>query len=197
MNGCRDDTTTHHAAEKVDMLRQRGVSLLELIVVGAYLAIVVSAAWYGGKTHGVLGIVVGGFAGAAIPIVVVGLLYYVARYPTRVILGLAFFSFLVLGTYFLRPHVWLLLRLAAVAAVLMVGDFLFQGMYSSITSRGTADGFTLHFGHFLLVIVVGTALAIWWGWLSTAIVLFVDGAWQGLAGLVDRKIIEGLPPGEE
>ena len=74
--------------------------------------------------------------------------------------------------------------------------FLFQGLYSWTSSAGKADGFDLHFGHFLLVIVVGTVLAIWWGWRSTAIVLLVDGAWQSLAGLADRRILAGLPPGD-
>ncbi len=111
-------------------------------------------------------------------------------------LGLMLLPFLVVGAYILWPQVFLL-RLVAVAAVLMVGDFLSQGMYAWIFSRGKAEEFTLHFGQFLFIIVVGTILSIWWGWHSTAIVLLVDGAWQGLAGLVDRKTFESLPPGEE
>lgn len=111
-------------------------------------------------------------------------------------LGLAFLP-LVMGDFVLPPAVSFLLRLVAVAAVLVVGDFVFQGVSASIASRGASDGFTLHFGHFLLVVVVGTVLAIWWGWVSTGIVLFVDGAWQTLGALVERKIIDGLPPGEE
>ncbi len=92
------------------------------------------------------------------------------------------------------------------AAVLVVGDVLLQGLYAWILSRGGTyrlltggepeEGFTLHFGHFLLV-VVGTVLAIWWGWLSTGIVLLLDGAWQGAAELIDRRTLEGLPPAEE
>jgi tetrahydromethanopterin S-methyltransferase subunit D len=111
-------------------------------------------------------------------------------------LGLMLSPFLVVGAYILWPEI-VLIRLAAVAAVLTVGDFLAQAMYAWIFSRGQAEGFTHHFGQFLFIVVVGTVLSIWWGWRSTIIVLLVDGAWQGLAGLLDRKAFESLPPGEE
>ncbi|MFQ5992884.1 MAG: hypothetical protein ACE5NA_10660 [Nitrospiraceae bacterium] len=177
------------------MIKQRGITLIEVIVVGAYLSIVVSAAAYGGKTHGALGILVGLAAGAGIPIAVYGLRSWRPA-ATLYDRGLLLLPFLVVGAHLLRPEVFLL-RLAAVAAVLVVGDFLFQGLYTWITSTGGADGFTLHFGWFVFVVVVGTVLAFWWGWLSTAVVLLLDGAWHGVAGLLDRKSIEGLPPGEE
>ncbi len=154
-----------------------------------------SAAVYGGKTHGALGFLLGLAAGAGIPIA----FYALRSWRSAASLfdwGLPLLPFLVVGAYLLRPEVFLL-RLAAVAAVLVAGDFLFQGLYTWITSTGGGGGFTLHFGWFLLVVVVGTVLAIGWGWLSTGIVLCLDGAWHGVAGLVDRKIIEELPPGEE
>ncbi len=46
--------------------------------------------------------------------------------------------FIVLGVYLLRPEV-LLLRLAAVAAVLVVANVVFQGLYAWITSTGGAE----------------------------------------------------------
>lgn len=177
------------------MNRQRGVSLIEIVLACAYLAIVAAAAVYGGKRYGALGVLAGLAAGAGMPVAV----YAVRHWPPAAKLfhwALPLFPLLVVGAYFLRPEVFLL-RLAAVAAVLVVADVLFQGLYSWITATGSADGFTLHFGWFLFVVVVGTVLAIWWGWLSTGIVLLVDGAWHVVAGLVDRKIFEGLPPGEE
>jgi hypothetical protein len=80
-----------------------------------------------------------------------------------------------------------LLRLAAAAAALVVGDFLFQGMHHWIASTRDEEGFfPLHFGWFLLVVVVGTVLAIWWGWLSTGIVLLADGALLAVSGLASR-----------
>jgi hypothetical protein len=65
-----------------------------------------------------------------------------------------------------------------------------------IVSRGPAESFTHHFGQSFVVVVTGTVLSISRGRRSTAIVLLVDEAWQALAGLVDRKTFESLPPGE-
>lgn len=92
----------------------------------------------------------------------------------------------------LDPQV-LLLQLAAMAAVLAVGDVIFQGLHAWANPHAWAgamedeDGsFTLHFGWFFLVVVTGTVLAIWWGWLSTGIVLLVDGVLLGVTGLASR-----------
>jgi hypothetical protein len=90
-----------------------------------------------------------------------------------------------------------ILRLVAVAAVLAVGDFLAQAIAAWIFSRGQAEGFTLHFGQFLFIIVIGTVVSIWWGWRSTAIVVLVDGVWQMLAAVLERRLFDRLPPGEE
>jgi hypothetical protein len=84
-----------------------------------------------------------------------------------------------------------------VAAVLAVGDFLAQAIAAWIFSRGQAEGFTLHFGQFLFIIVIGTVVSIWWGWRSTAIVVLVDGVWQMLAAVLERRLFDRLPPGEE
>ena len=169
------------------------------ILACACLAIVVSVVVYVARTYGALWSVYLA-AGAAILIV----LYLL---PSRRLAAALFnrvlplLPFLVVGAHLFRPEV-LLLRLAAVAAVLVVGDVLFQGLYAWILSRGGTyrlltgadpeEGFTtLHLGHFFLVVVVGTMLAIWWGWYSTGILLFLDGAWQGAAGLIDRRTLAG------
>ncbi len=175
--------------------RQRGIAAIEfMLVFAAYVAVVISAAVYGGKMYGRWGFVVGLVAGAGFPFAIAGVISILRRSAALVNLVWVLLPCLAV-VYLFRPDV-LLLKLAAVASVIMVCDVLFQGLYSWTSSTGKADGFDLHFGHFLLVIVVGTVLAVWWGWRSTAIVLLVDGAWQGLAGLADRRILAGLPPGD-
>lgn len=176
------------------MTRQRGISLIELIIVGAFLAMVVSAAAYGAKAYGVLGLLVGLAAGAGIPIAVLWLKEGRGRAAALGRRLLPLLPFVLVVAHLLRPEVFLL-RLAAVAWVLMVGEVLSQGMHAWISSRGKTDEFTLHFGWFLLVVVVGTVLAIWWGWISTGIVLLGDGALLGVSGLVERKSRGGLPTG--
>lgn len=96
---------------------------------------------------------------------------------------------LLIGAHLVRPEVFLL-RLAATAAVLAVGDGLLQGMHAWLAETGDDEkgGFTLHFGWFLLVVVVGTVLAIWWGWLSAGIVLLADGALVVVSGLASRLL---------
>lgn len=175
--------------------RQRGIAAIEFIVVfTAYLAVVISAAVYGGKMYGRWGFVVGLVAGAGFPFAIAGVISILRRSAVLVSLVWVLLPLLAI-VYLFRPDV-LLLKLAAVASVIMVCDVLFQGLYSWTSSAGKKDSFDLHFGHFLLVILVGTVLAVWWGWRSTVIVLLVDGAWQSLAGLADRRTLAGLPPGE-
>ncbi len=183
------------AASRGPRTGQVGIAHIEfMVVVVAYLAVVISAAAYGGKMYGRWGFVVGLVAGAGFPFAIAGVISILRR--SAALLNLVWVLLPVLAVvYLFRPDV-LLLKLAAVASVIMVCDFLFQGLYSWTSSAGKADGFDLHFGHFLLVIVVGTVLAVWWGWRSTAIVLLVDGAWQSLAGLADRRTLAGLPSGD-
>jgi hypothetical protein len=175
-----------------DSLRQRGITVIELLVLCAFAALTAALIAYVGKIYGPIGIVVVLAAAVGIP----ALVSYVRRSSFLSGLALMILPFLVVGAYFLWPGVFPL-RLAAVAAVLTVGDFLSQGMYAWIISRGRAEEFTLHFGQFLFIVVVGTILSIWWSWGSTAVVLLVDGAWQALAGLADRRTLNSLPPDEE
>jgi hypothetical protein len=101
--------------------------------------------------------------------------------------GLPLTPLLVIAAHLVYPDVFLL-RLAAATAALVVGDVLLQGMHAWIASTGDEEGFfTLHFGWLLLVVVGGTVLAVWWGWLSTAIVLLVDGGLLAVSGLASRR----------
>ena len=180
---------------KEDSKKQRSITLIELMVAIAYLAIVVSVAVYEGKKHGVWGVL----AGLSIVVCVPIALYLLRSWRPAIKLFdlmLPLIPLIVVGAYLLRPELYFL-RLAAIAAVLVIGDFLFQGLYTWIFYRGRKDSFTLHFGWFLFVVVVGTVLSIWWGWLSTSIVLLIDGSWQCLAAFVDRNSIERLPDDDE
>jgi hypothetical protein len=175
-----------------DSVRQRGITVIEILVLLAFVGLAAVLSAYIERRYGSIGIVVVLAVAVGIP----ALVSFLKRSPFLSGLALMLCPFLVVGAYVLWPGLFLL-RLAAVAAVLVVGDFLAQGMYAWIFSRGETEGFTLHFGQFLFIVVIGTVLSIWWGWRSTGIVLFVDGAWQALAGLVDRTTLESLPPGEE
>ncbi len=172
-------------AAQIDMVSKIEFFVV-MIVAFAGLAMIVSAATYGVREYGTLVMLAGLAGGVAIPIAVVSLLVYVRRSRILSFWGLLLFPLLVVGAHLLRPEVFLL-RLAAVAVALAVGDFLFQALHTWIASRGKAEGFTLHFGHFLLVIVVGTVLAIWWSWFSTGILLLLDGTLLGVVGLSDRS----------
>jgi len=173
-------------------VRQRGVTVIEVFVLLVFVGLAAVLSIYIERLYGPAGIVVVLAVAVGIP----ALVSFLRRSPFLSGLAIMLFPFLVVGAHVLWPGPFLL-RLAAVAAVLAVGDFLAQAMYAWIFSRGKAEGFTLHFGQSLFIIVIGTVLSIWWGWLSTGIVIFVDGAWQALAGLVDRSMFESLPPGEE
>lgn len=107
-------------------------------------------------------------------------------------LGLVLVPAGLLSAHLLRPDVTVL-RLGAVAAVLAVAHIWCESLYAAVMSGGTAREFTLHFGHCLLVVVIGTVVAVWWGWRSTAVVVALDCAWQGLGGLLDRTMLERLP----
>lgn len=107
-------------------------------------------------------------------------------------LGLLLIPLLLVGAYVLRPEVTLL-RLGAVAAALAVGHLMCEGLHAAVMSRRAAEGFTLHFGNFVLVVVLGTVLAIWWGWRSTAVVLLLNCAWHVVTGLLYRETIENFP----
>lgn len=160
----------------------------------AYVAVIASAAAYGGRTHGTLGTLAGLAAGVGVPMALFGLLSYIRRRQPLVNLGVGLVPFLVVGVYLLWPDV-LLLRLAAVATALAVTDVLFQSAYAWMTGGLGRDGFfDVHAGHFLLVVVVGTVLAIWWGWVATGTVLLVDGTLIGVSGLANRKKLESRPP---
>jgi len=186
------DQTPRRCMLGTDSVRQRGITVIEILVLLVFIGLAAVLSTYIERRYGPIGIVVVLAVAVGIP----ALVSFLKRSPFLSGLALMLFPFLVVGAYVLWPGIFLL-RLAAVAAVLVVGDFLAQGMYARIFSRGEAEGFTLHFGQFLFIVVIGTVLSIWWGWRSTGIVLFVDGAWQALAGLVDRTTFESLPPGEE
>ena len=175
-----------------DRMRQRGITVIEILVLLVFIGLAAVLSTYIERRYGPIGIVVVLTLAVGIP----ALVSFLKSSPFLSVLALMLLPFLVVGAYVVWPGPFLL-RLAAVAAVLAVGDFLAQSMYAWIFSRGKAEGFTLHFGQSLFIIVIGTVLSIWWGWLSTGIVIFVDGAWQALAGLVDRSMFESLPPGEE
>lgn len=99
---------------------------------------------------------------------------------------------LVVVAYLLWPEA-ALVRLGAVAAVLAVAHIMCEGLYEAVTSRGTSHEFSPHFGNFLLVVVLGTVLAVWWGWRSTAVIVTLDLAWHLLSGLLGRAMLERPP----
>jgi hypothetical protein len=106
--------------------------------------------------------------------------------------GLLLVPLLLVGASLLRPDATPL-RLGAVAAVLAVGHIWCECLHAAVMSREAAQDFTLHFGNFLIVVVLGTVLAIWWGWRSTAVILSFDVAWHMLSGLPERADVERPP----
>lgn len=82
----------------------------------------------------------------------------------------------------------LVLRLVAVALVLLYASVLVQGLAEQIASAGTSEGFTLHFGHTAFIVLLGTTFAVWWGWVAAGAVFLFDGAWQVVASLAERRM---------
>ncbi len=69
----------------------------------------------------------------------------------------------------------LLLKLAAIGAVVLVSCLLFGALQQAIASgnlRG-AQEFTPHIGNLLVAVILGVGLGIFWGWISTGILLLI------------------------
>ena len=70
------------------------------------------------------------------------------------------------------------------ALALLVGSTLAALLYEAAAGN---ESFSLPFATILLVVVVGTALSVWWGWGATLSVLGVQAAYSIIGGLIDRR----------